>query len=596
VGLVVLGGVASSRAATAEATVSRLGFEGVDAVSKKELAAHMLTTPRSWKLWQTPPSFDEDGLRGDLERIESFYRAHGYYESRASYTLDWNRRRTRVSVVIVVEEGEPVRLGEMRIDTSVLEALLVPERDTLLDDLPLGVGDVLDAERYRAAKEALLLRLANRGYARASLRGGAELDLAARTAKLVWEVVPGPRVILGPIGIEGLQRIDPVLVRKELTLQPGELYSRDRLRANERALGDTALFRSIIVEAHPPEQAVSTAEGEQTWPVTVRLRERPPRSIGVGVGWGTEDRFRGRVEWLHRNFTGHRRKLRIAAKYSSLVAGVGARFSQPRFFTPRLDFSLEPSLLRETVPAFDANRAVLRTGFRPPVVGRWRGRLGHHFEYVDVTKVNAAPSTAEGDARLSILELGLSRRTVDRAIDAKRGTRLEIGLDPSLSALGSQVDFLRFRTEARGYLPVWRSVIALRGLWSSVAPFAGDGFADVPITQRLFGGGSNSVRGFPYQKLGTLNPFGDPIGGLSLAEASAELRFPIWWHIGGVTFFDTGQVTTRSWALGKFRYSTGVGLRVDTPIGPIRVDWGYILNPPPSIDRWRIHLSVGQAF
>ena len=152
--------------------------------------------------------------------------------------------------------------------------------------------------------------------------------------------------------------------------------------------------------------------------------------------------------------------------------------------------------------------------------------------------------------------------------------------------------------EGRTYLPVRDCVLALRLRLGTLEPFGGSEQTDVPLVSRFYSGGSTSVRGFAFQKLGPLDEDGDPLGGLSLAEGSAELRFPIWRRLSGVVFVDAGRVALDSSNIGggDFYYSTGAGLRVRTPLGPLRLDYGFLLNPPSGIDRSRLYISVGHAF
>ena len=141
-------------------------------------------------------------------------------------------------------------------------------------------------------------------------------------------------------------------------------------------------------------------------------------------------------------------------------------------------------------------------------------------------------------------------------------------------------------------------MLALKLRLGSLEPFAGDAERDVPVYERFFSGGSTTVRGFDYQELGPQDEDGDPAGGFSLLEASAELRFPIWRALGGVAFVDAGQVGAEPW---RFRgsdlfFSVGAGLRYSTPVGPLRVDLAQVIDPPDGQDGLRIHFSIGHAF
>jgi len=187
---------------------------------------------------------------------------------------------------------------------------------------------------------------------------------------------------------------------------------------------------------------------------------------------------------------------------------------------------------------------------------------------------------------------------VDDPIDPTSGTWLDLSLEPSLGAIGSQVDYLKAVIEGRGYQRVLFAVLALRLRLGTLEPIGGMPDQDVPVVKRFYSGGSHSVRGFAFQRLGPLDEGDEPLGGLTLAEGSLELRFPIWRDFGGVFFADAGQVELEPSRLRSdaFLYSAGAGLRYHTPIGSLRVDFGFPLNRPSGVDRYQLHLSVGGAF
>ena len=141
-------------------------------------------------------------------------------------------------------------------------------------------------------------------------------------------------------------------------------------------------------------------------------------------------------------------------------------------------------------------------------------------------------------------------------------------------------------------------MLALRARLGTIELVRGTDREEVPVVERFFSGGSNSVRGFDYKELGPLDADGDPTGGLSWSELSAELRFPIWWLFGGVVFFDAGQVqlAPNDWDPDGFETAIGTGLRFGTPIGPVGLDVGFPLDPNRGDSKYRIHLSVGHAF
>lgn len=603
--LALLAAAPGARAETEDVVlrVASIAWSGVDRIPRETLEARMLTRTRGWKCWRKRPVFDAQLLEEDLERLRAAYRAEGYYEAEVSAEVEREDDRW-VRIRIQVVEGEPARIERWRVgfvDGRISEE----ERGALLDGLPLAEGAVFRVREYRAAKEELLRRLAERGRPAARISGGAEVVLAIRAVRVEWQVDPGPEVHFGPVRVSGLERVDEALVRRELVFRSGDRFGLHPLQESRELVYGLGLFRSVIVQPqHPEHAATPPPEGvppTEAWPVDVRVEELPPRRLRAGIGFGTEDSLRLQASWLRRNFLGGARELEVSGKYSSLLAGLDVRFFQPRLRDGPFSLEVKASGLREMATAFDADSARFGFTFERPWVAGWRGSLGYGFEQTRVTRIRVDDPTLEDvpdSYRLAFAELGLRRVTVDDRLEPRRGSWLELGVKPAASALGSEIAFVQWNVEARAFLP-WRAlVLALRVRGTTLDPMGATGEDEIPISLRLFSGGSTSVRGFEYQKLGPLDEDEEPLGGLSLAEASAELRFPIYGRLGGVVFVDTGQVAEQPYTFrgGDFFHSAGAGVRIRTPVGPLRVDLGYLLNPPDGLTRLRVHLSIGHAF
>jgi outer membrane protein assembly complex protein YaeT len=584
-------------------TVREIRWVGVEALPTKEIEAAILTRRANWKPWVKSQPFDPATLDQDLERIRRLYARKGYYEADARAELE--PAGEAVDLRIEVSEGRPILLETFEVTfvhRGIAEATLEPAALTL--GLPLAIGEVFRSDDYKHARDEILSRAAERGYGAASIAGGAEVDRVRRTARVTWSLDPGPFVRLGPLTIEGLDRVDPALVRRELTLLPGEPYAPAALRRNQRALFALGLFRSVSIQPRllAPPAEVPAGPSEAVWPMEIRCEERPPRSLGVAIGYGTEDRYRARLEWTHRNLFGGLRSLRLRGQYSYRVRGVEASFGQPRFLDGETRLGIDAQVSEETQPAFESRGASAGWLLQRPVAWDWKGRLGQRFEWRRVAKVEADAGFIKGDEgesfQLMIFTLGLNRSRLDSEIEPSRGSWFDLSIEPSFRELASQVNYTKLEGEARFFRPIGPTVLATRLHLGTLDLFARDRTPDLPVFKRFFSGGGASVRGFDLDELGPLDSDERPIGGLTLAEASLELRFPLWRELGGVAFVDAGQVNLDSFRLdaGEFFYSAGIGLRYRTPIGPLRLDFARILNPPTGLPDQRVHFSVGHAF
>jgi outer membrane protein assembly factor BamA len=610
----LFGGAAPLRAVAEEPRppeIAALRFTGIESVPEKLASDAILTRGPDWRPWVKRPRLDEETLKEDMDRIRAALRREGFYEARAKYELAYeDEAREEVEIEIQITEGEPVLLATLEVELPDGDWLSRADREALLEDLPLVLDQRFGATRYAEAKKRVLARLAERGYAAARLVGGAQVELGVHRARVDWRVIPGPVVRFGPlVEVEGLSSVERELVTREVELDTDQRYSESELEAARRRIYDTGLFRAVTLQPlKTPVAEDATPDDSVVWPLRAIVDERPPRSLSASVGYGSEDEFRARLAWEHRNLFGQARKLDLSGRYSSILSGFEGRFRQPRLWLPKLALTAELSGLHEEEPSFTANRITTGYLLHHPIAWKIEGRVGQRFEYADVTDLDVLDPSGEESFRLSSLVFGLTRNTLDDPIDPRDGLFVDLSAQPTLSRLGSQQDFATFAARGSWFTPLPALpmlVLLARVDLASIETLRDTRHDQVPIVARLFAGGTGSVRGFELDQLGPVDVNGEPLGGLTRTLGTLELRFPIWKLIGGVGFVDAGQVSEDPWEFDRdnFAVAVGPGLRVKTPIGAIGVDYGRILRRPREatggprkIDRDRFHFSVGVTF
>ncbi|MGH2900325.1 MAG: autotransporter assembly complex protein TamA, partial [Solirubrobacteraceae bacterium] len=171
-------------------------------------------------------------------------------------------------------------------------------------------------------------------------------------------------------------------------------------------------------------------------------------------------------------------------------------------------------------------------------------------------------------------------------------------VEPATSLLGSDVSYVKWKADARAFQTLAGIVFAGRVMLGTIDPIGESSSADLPVTKLFFAGGSGTVRGYAYQHLGPTDAEGNPLGGTSLLLGSGEMRFPIYQALSGVVFVDAGQISVEPWTWkpGELLYAAGPGLRYGTPLGPVRLDVGFPINPPKDTPSVQVWLSIGHAF
>ena len=590
--------------------VGGLRWEGNEHLADSQLAAVAFTRGPSWRIWRKEPEFSESTLAGDMRRIESLYQLHGFYEARATYLLEWNDDRSRVAITVRIDEGPGVTLTRFEVEIPDDLDASDEERAGLLADLPLVVGERISADRYARAKQSLLDRLAEAAHPLARIEGGATVELEDHHAEVTWQVVPGPTIYFGDVRITGLYKVSEQTTRREVRFERGQRYSPRALQRTRRRLQQQGLYSWVTVQSRPAEAEPAgedapgpSPDSEQIWPVEIRVTERSPYTLDAGVGYSSDESFRASVGWRDGNFLGDARKLRLTALYSGILSKLQAEYTQPYFLDRDLSLIVRGSLRRENEPVFTADRVLTSIGLSRPLWGSWRGRANYEFSWQDVVRTNLGASVIlrepEGVSKTATIELGLRHQTLDELLAPTRGTWFDFVVAPSFEEIGSDFDFVTFFVEARGFLPLYQgSVLAGRIRIGAQQPFRDTTARSIPVTSRFYAGGSSSHRGFQYHQMPPFGVLDVNVGGTSLLESTLEWRFPIWRRIGGVAFVDAGLLDLRPWTyhLDKLFWAVGPGLRYDTVIGPLRFDYGFLINPPLGASRHQWFISVGHTF
>jgi len=604
--------------------VTSVRLTGVKAVKSGQLKSALATVPSSHLPWGAQHFFNRDQFEADLKRIVAFYKDRGYPDAKVrSFDVKLNNKQDAVAVTVNVDEGQPIVVEQ--IEFNGFDQIPPAHLAQLKSRIPLKVQAPLDRALAQASRESALDEVKDHGFPYATVRLTERPGSNDHARILTLSATPGTLAHYGDVQITGNKTVNENIVRRQLTFRPGQMFRLSQLEDSQRRLYQLQTFQFANVE---PE--VSEGEQPATIPVKVTLAEGKHQKVNFGLGYGSEEKARASIDWSHVDFLGGARTLQLQSKYSSLSRGLRLNFRQPYLFGPRTDLLVSAQSWHNAEPAYTLNtnggritveRVLARPGPRSQRTAATTLSLTYANEYEnyrvsDLAKQTPSfyttllalgldPLTGAGKGLLSSLGLDAHRSTADSSVDAQHGYTLNGHVEQAGRILGGDFDFVETVLEGRYYLPVGRAVLALKARGGSIGTLAGDTNLKVPFFRRYFLGGATSLRGWGRFEVAPLFD-GKPIGGHTLLESSAELRAPIWGNLTGVLFADGGNVWNNAWDfnLNDLRYDVGPGLRYMTPIGPIRVDLGYQLNPIPGLlvkgapqpRRFRIHFSIGQAF
>jgi outer membrane protein assembly complex protein YaeT len=594
--------------------VRKLSFNGVKAVDEGRLKTALATRQSSKIPWGKKTYFDRSRFDADLKRIQAFYADRGYPDARVTgFDVKLNDKQDQVELTVTIEEGEPVTVAS--IEFIGFDAIPPDHLVEMKKKVPLKVGQPRDRQQVVASHELALNELKDHGYPYGKVATDEDTSSDPKKAALTFTAEAGKVARFGPVEIVGNKSVGDNIIRRELTLKPGELYRRSIVQESQRRLYGLELFQFANIEPLNAEQQPAEV------PIRVTVAEGNHQRVNFGVGYGTEEKARIDTEYHHVNFLGGARTAGAHARWSSLDRGFRLDFNQPYFFRPRFSLGGEGQHWLSVTPAY---RSIV-TGAKMTLTHRHNVRtswsvsmtsehdvssvdpevLADPTHFKDLIALGLNPVTGEQDGTLNALGFDVQHSTADNLLNAHRGYQFAFHTEEAGRLVPGTFNYYAFAADARHYLPLSdRVVVASRLQIANLRPF-GNEDSNVPFSKRYYLGGATTVRGWGRYEIAPLSD-GLPIGGDSMLAFSAELRAVLHGSFGGVLFLDAGNVWADSLAydLGDLRYAVGPGLRYQTPIGPLRFDLGYQLNPIPGLlvdgnpqkRRLRFHFSIGQAF
>lgn len=604
--------------------VTSIKFNGVHGVKAGQLKSVLATAQSSKLPWGAKHYFTRDQFEADLKRIVAFYRDRGYPDAKVqSYDVKLNDKQDAVAITLNVDEGQPIVVEA--IEYTGFETLPAGELNDLKTRIALKQGAPLDRALAQASREAALDEVKDHGYPYATVRVTERPGSQERMRVITFSTTPGTLARYGAIDVEGNSSVSDNVVTRQLTFRPDRRFRLSQLQESQRRLYSLGTFQfanvePVIVEGEQPEIV----------PVKVLVTEGKHRKVNFGAGYGSEEKVRGSIDWRHVNFFGGARTLQLEGSYSALNKGGRVNFRQPYLFGPRYNLITTAQSWHRNEPAYTLNtrggqvtleRTFARRGPLSQRQGLTTASLAYTNEYQDYRVTEEAlrtpgfiktlislgldPLNGVARGRLSSLDLDVHRSTADGTVNSRSGYTLDAHAERAGSVLQGDFEFAELILEGRYYASLGdRAVVALRARGGSIGAPSGENLL-VPFYRRYWLGGSNSLRGWGRFEVSPLFD-GVPVGGHTMFESSTELRVGVWGNLSAVLFADAGNVWNNAWAFdfGDMRFDAGPGLRYLTPIGPIRLDMGYQLNPIPGLlidgkpqsRQFRFHFSIGQAF
>ncbi|MGD8394360.1 MAG: BamA/TamA family outer membrane protein [Candidatus Eiseniibacteriota bacterium] len=567
--------------------VLELRFTGNETLQRSLLEAAVYTrSGGGFLFWKRVEPFVAGEFERDALRLRVLYRRYGFFEATVRGRVEPLDHGVRVTFVI--DEGPATVIGSLAIE-GWPEQVTDPEHWP--EPLALPAGSRWRQADVERAGRRLADSLLAHGYWRVEVLQ--ETRREDHTATVTLRVTPGPVYWLARVEVIGRGRVPRWIVDESLGLEPGTPFRAAGVAAARRRLSRLQLFRRV--------ETGTTTIGADSVAVTIEVEPGGHLSRGFGIGYGTEDKVRLRAFWSDRNFLGGARQMHVDGRWSGLGAEAGLKFVQPRFPVHPFRTELGARFERLTEENYTLRRPSIEAWLRRPLPARFELGVG-----IDIARNSldaedpdiAAEVLAEDPRRSAELRLELRRTTADDLLSPGRGSRLLLNAAWSDTDLIAEASYGVLELDLRRYHPLGDAhLVALRQTFGLSLP---RGTTRVmPVWRRQYAGGASDMRSYARRTLGPLDDDGDGLGGELATVSVVELRLLREHWLGVALFGEMGGVWGKLAEVrpATLRFGAGFGLRLRTPVGPVRADFGHKVGGyDRRLDAWIYHLSIGEAF
>jgi len=526
-------------------------------------------------------------LEEDVERILQLYNDHGYVQARVeSHDVTVDREKARVTITFVIVEGPQFRVG----DVKVTGVTLFPERE-ISRRIKLKTGDVFSRAKLRESIKALTELYSTIGRASVDVNPRSEQVDAAATMSLAFEIAEGPEVYVERINISGNVRSQEKILRRELTLHEGELYTLQKKERSRQKLNNLGYFETVNLTTQPGSDKTKIV-------VNVEVTEKPTGLFSIGGGYSSVDSFIGTIDLAQRNFLGRGWEASVRIRAGANTQQGVISFTEPWLFDRPLSAGFDLFNTRRQFPEYDYDSLGGALRMSHPFAEYWRWFTGYRVSRDKISELTETATDAlrdeDGTRVTSAVNGALARDSRDNVFAPTRGGQTSVSVE--FAGLGGDSRFVKTIGSTSYFWPVWLNHV----IGARAEAGYGFGWSDepLPLFERFYLGGPNSVRSFKARRLSPQDEGGVRVGGTSEVLGNVEYIIPLPFNIRVAGFFDVGNAYGfgTKFDLTETREAAGAGLRWISPFGPLRLDYGVNIDRRKGEDFGAFHFSVGSPF
>ena len=565
-----------------EVVVNSVTFEGIT-ISEKNLKDVMLL--KKGKL------YNPDLIESDKAILTEFYNALGYLNA----VIDDVRiavKDSRADIIMKIKEGAKTLIEGIEIKGAIFIS-----KKEIINAVRIKTGDPYNEVDISDARYKIIDLYSSNGFIDSKV--DIKQQAGEKGVKVIFEIDEGKLTLFGKTVISGNAETKNEVIKREMLYENGAPFNPSLLVKTRQRLYKLGLFTDVDVDAIEKEGDVKN--------IHVRVKEAKAGVVEFGVGYGDYERFRGSFDVSYRNLFGMNRQLSFRTEISTLEQRYIVNYTEPWFSGKRLPFKMlliKEERTEKTIETretrYKLRRHTASVGFEKKFSERVKGEIFYDFSLVKTFEVKPdVILTKEDVGTLAIAGIrpGIVYDTRDNPFDPRKGVLAGISVKTASGYLLSETDFVKAVVNGSAYKALSKNFVVAVSLKSGMS----QGFektTELPLVERFFLGGRTTVRGYEQDTLGPKGVNGSPTGGNMFILTNLELRTDVAKGFGLVTFLDGGNVWKKNSdvKLSDMKYTAGAGIRYNTPVGPLRIDYGHKLDRETGESKGEVHFSIGHAF
>jgi len=584
-----------------DARIREIRIVGAKRFSQSELLKEFQLSPTGWFSWYTKSDqYSRQKLSADLEALRSFYLNRGYLEFNIDSSLvSLSTDRKEVTITLVVQEGEPFRLGEVTLAGDMLG-----QEQSFQKMIKLKKGELYVNEQMLEVTKQMTERLGDLGYAFSSVTPLPQLNRETKVADFTLQVDPGRRVYVRRINITGNAKTRDEVIRREMRQMESSWYDGERIKNSRNRIDRLGYFKNVELDT---EQVVGSIDQVD---VNVKVEELPLGSFTFGAGFSSTEKLVFSGSFSQQNFLGSGTSLSLEVNTSRVSRVFAVSYGDPYFTDDGISRSIDVytrTFNADQLTAL-ADYKLQSTGlglrFGIPYTEEDRVFFGAVAEQTKVegqlsAKWNSFIETYGNKANTISLTAGWSRDSRDSGLAPTRGAYQFANIE--LATPLGDLEYIKASYGLQWFLPITKTLTFATNLETSVGFGLGD--QKFPVIKNFYAGGIGSVRAFQSSGIGPRDELGSAIGGNRRLTVNNEILSPLPGMSGDKSirvfaYFDLGTVWAEEdkLAFDDLRASAGLGLTWRSPVGPLKLSFGTPLRKKPTDTTQRFQFQITNGF